>query len=220
MTLRASKTPDSNVREVTMAQNKTKDKRSERTQLSWENIPWDQNRTELLEFYKSFGEWARHYSTVRMTVGTFFVTLSFTILHLRWDKPDLFMAASALAAFVVGLSVFVYFSNATFKRMNDQIRIFDSFLRQYTTDKIARVERTQKPFRTWTQLSGAPLAALFFLIFLVVDLVWVWPVLKGKPPPQQVTEIRLPIILQLGTSRVSLEVPITVMLDAPKTPAK
>ena len=40
-------------------------------------------QNHMFEIYKDFEDWARHYSTVRMTVATFFITAAFTVLHLR-----------------------------------------------------------------------------------------------------------------------------------------
>ena len=162
---------------------------------------------QCMEFYKSFGEWARHYSAVRMTVGTFFITVAFTILHLRWDKPDLLLAWSAFGVCLIGFLAFVYFSYVTFKRMSDQMRVVNAFLEANGETP------TRASYESIWQFSGLPIALIFLLVFGVIDYCWYQGILTSKSTSEQGSEVKVPIVFQSGSSSAKLEVPITVKIE-------
>jgi hypothetical protein len=55
------------------------------------------------------GAWAMHYSTVRMTISTFFITTTWAVISLRWDdySPELLQAALVVWLFA-GAFLFVF----------------------------------------------------------------------------------------------------------------
>jgi hypothetical protein len=150
----------------------------------WRKCPWNVNKETLLAQYKDLGDWARRYSTVRMTVATFFVTVAFAILQFHWDKPDGLVAISAFLVISIGFTAFLLFSDATFKRMNDQLIIVEMFrnaVAPSTTETLTGAERPhpatepESMFPTksfiWEK-SGLPLALGFLTLFGLVDVVW------------------------------------------------
>ena len=84
-------------------------------------------RAVLLQEYSDRGQWARHYSAVRMTLGTFFITAATGVITLRWDSPQLAIAVFAGVVFLIGVFLFVVFSHWTFREMNGQFKIVDSY---------------------------------------------------------------------------------------------
>src|ERR1700693_2085494 len=71
--------------------------------------------------YEDAGHWGRHYSAVRMTLGTFFLGGAVGLISLRWDKPDTTTAGWAAAIAILGVVLFVWFSTLTFVEMNKQL---------------------------------------------------------------------------------------------------
>ena len=73
--------------------------------------------------YQEAGQWARHYSTVRMTVGTFVITVCATILALkgRGGQADQIAVAVTLL-WLAGQAIFFIFTAQTFDRLNSQLR--------------------------------------------------------------------------------------------------
>ena len=129
-------------------------------------IPWDRSTARVLtEYYGDHGQWARHYSTVRMTLGTFFVTASFGLLQLRWEKPETNVAIVAALICLFGIIVFLLFSRASFNSMNEQLRIVNAH-------RTASGLPTVGLYR-WYTPSGLPLALAFVLLFAYVDYNWV-----------------------------------------------
>jgi hypothetical protein len=47
-----------------------------------------ETRTVLLQEYGDHGNWARHYSTIRLTLGTFFITAATGMITVRLDRPQ------------------------------------------------------------------------------------------------------------------------------------
>jgi amino acid transporter len=181
-------------------------------------IPWStstaNNGTDnvLIEHYKEHGQWARHYSTVRMTLGTFFLTLSFGILQFRWDKPEIEVAIVAGVMCFLGIIVFLLFSLATFNEMNNQLRIVNAFRQSLGTAQAAK----DVPLYHWWTPSGLPLAIVFAVFFAFVDYKWVT---SEKPKLRKGTEVMVPLVLQSGETRTILQVPIQISVDQAKTPA-
>ncbi len=75
--------------------------------------------------YKDLGDWARHYSTVRMTVGTLFVVLAFAVVLLQWQHPTFGLLVVAAAMALFGVIVFGIFTALTFDRLNNQIAMIN-----------------------------------------------------------------------------------------------
>lgn len=95
--------------------------------------------------FQDAGEWARHYSTVRMTIATFVITSCVAILALKWDAgsekgaapPDIPAAGAVSQAnnvvathvvnsvailWLLGLGIFQAFTYYTFDRLNSQLK--------------------------------------------------------------------------------------------------
>ena len=159
-------------------------------------------RTVLLQEFGDHGQWARHYSTVRMTLGTFFITAATGMITLRWDKPQVAIAVAAAVIFGFGVLLFMIFSAFTFHEMNKQFDIADSYHSKLGGHKLDANKRPQlwKPTGT-----GFPIALLFVVAFLSFDLWWLF---GSKPESGQVTQITVPMKFQVGQQpEVKVDVP-------------
>ncbi|MGB7762504.1 MAG: hypothetical protein WBL61_21900 [Bryobacteraceae bacterium] len=162
-----------------------------------------ETRTVLLQEYGDHGNWARHYSTVRVTLGTFFVTAATGMITLRWDSPQMAIAVTAGVVLLIGVILFMVFSYFTFEHMTEQLKIVDS----YTAKLKAGAVATKKP-GLWGWGTGLPIALLFVLAFASFDGWWLF---LSKPKPHQVTQITVPMKVKVGQQpEVMIDVPITV----------
>jgi len=94
----------------------------------------DDIRSILSSEYSDQGAWARHYSVVRMTLGTFFLTGSIGVIYKKWDDSfDFWTAALAGIILAVGIVLFLRFTQLTFREMNHQIRIVNSYWAAHVT---------------------------------------------------------------------------------------
>jgi hypothetical protein len=93
-----------------------------------EDPDWTENRRLR---YQEAGEWARHYSSVRMTVVTFVITTCVAILALKWD-PEAHNANSIKGAYVgnlvailwlLGIAIFQIFTFHTYDRLSRQLSL-------------------------------------------------------------------------------------------------
>lgn len=125
----------------------------------------DKNSAIKLEFYKDRGQWARHYSTVRLTLGTFFVTLSVGILHFRWNTPELKVGIGAFIICALGAFLFSAFSKATFDEMKGQMEIVN-FLQPDAGIDLNKYDWKKR-------FIGLPIAIIFLVLFAIVDGWWV-----------------------------------------------
>lgn len=87
----------------------------------------DQRIARLDRFYEEHGKMIRHNSTVRMSIGTFFLGVALATIQFRWEEMDLIALLSVLLALIFGLGVFWYFSRQTIKSLQRQIKIANSF---------------------------------------------------------------------------------------------
>jgi hypothetical protein len=135
------------------------------------SIPWNtETEATLIEYYKERGQWARHYSAVRLTLGTFFVTLSFGILQFRWDTPELKVGVVLLTC-AFGVFLFILFSKYTFDEMKGQMEIVNSFRE---ANSITLIDLKNYDWLNWRKtFSGLPVAIIFFVLFAAVDAWWV-----------------------------------------------
>lgn len=72
------------------------------------------------------GQWAIHYSTVRMTVTTFLVGLSWGIVALQWDRYKPALCFAAWAVWVLTLVLLFTFTFYTKERLLAQRRLLKS----------------------------------------------------------------------------------------------
>ncbi len=77
--------------------------------------------------FAEHGNWARHYSTVRMTVTTFLVSLSIGILSFKWEptkgQPNLKFIDLAAGVWVAALFLFLIFTHHTYREMANARRL-------------------------------------------------------------------------------------------------
>jgi hypothetical protein len=125
-------------------------------------------RKLLAAEYADHGAWARHYSTVRMTIGTFFVTAATGILYLRWDNPEPSTALLAALVLGVGAIVFLRFTWLTFKEMNNQRSIVAS----YRTVLLGNAEKAPKPLPRLGSWDGIYLCGMLVGCFVLLDGWW------------------------------------------------
>lgn len=95
--------------------------------------PLQDNRKLL---YSEHGQWARHFSTVRMTVMTFTITTCSAIIAWKWTgkPPDVQSLVYPVAIlWAVGVITFWFFTYHTYKKVRSQKR-----LRDLIPDGIAR----------------------------------------------------------------------------------
>jgi hypothetical protein len=138
-------------------------------------LPEGENCNDLhIAHYNDHGNWARHYSVVRMTVGTFFVTSSFTILGLQWNHPDRGLALLIYLYFLTGACIFLFFTRLTFKKFEDQRKLAEQAREAIGThDRIPRKGFLR--IGRWLEEhgSGWPLALILVLLFSALDYFWI-----------------------------------------------
>ncbi|MGD0050087.1 MAG: hypothetical protein ABSE42_24080 [Bryobacteraceae bacterium] len=160
-------------------------------------------RTVLLQEYGDHGNWARHYSTIRLTLGTFFITAATGMITVRWDRPQTAIAVSAGVVLLIGVFLFMVFSYFTFDHMTEQLKIVDSYTAKLGTGTAV----TKKP-KLWGWGTGLPIAVFFVIVFGLFDGWWL---LGSKPKPSQVTQITVPMMVKVGQQpEVTIDVPIQV----------
>ena len=129
-------------------------------------IPFTPETRDLhIAHYNDHGNWARHYSTVRMTVGTFFLTSSFAILGLQWKSPDRALGLFVAIYITVGWIMFLGFSHLTFRKLRQQREMAKEA-------RIALGITKDNPEDIGTPWSGWPLGTLLFLMLLFLDAYW------------------------------------------------
>jgi hypothetical protein len=141
--------------------------------------------------YSDQGAWARHYSVVRMTLGTFFLTGSIGVIYKKWDDPfDIWTAALAGIILAVGILLFLRFTQLTFREMNHQIRIVNSYRSALVKPKPPLVAERAR-FGNWDGKYLAFSAGVFYL--LILFLWWRHPKpMPPQPPPPPVQGEALP----------------------------
>lgn len=74
--------------------------------------------------YQEAGQWARHYSTVRMTIGTFSVTACATIIGLKWNElaSNEYVWNGPICLWLLSALIFMAFTYQTFDRLNSQMK--------------------------------------------------------------------------------------------------
>lgn len=132
-------------------------------------IPVDKNNSTAVHIahYKDLGDWARHYSLVRMIVGTFFVALALAVILSQWQQPSwaILIVAASLALF--GVLLFAVFTALTFNRLNDQIAMINQARKDLGVQ-----EMETKRVDYWTSPGGLPIAYLFVGVFGLVVFLW------------------------------------------------
>jgi Domain of unknown function (DUF1772) len=132
-------------------------------------IPIDKNRPNDLHIahYKDLGEWARHYSIVRMTVGMLFVVLAFGVVLFQWQHPTFGLLVVAAAMALFGAIVFGVFTALTFDRLNNQIAMINQARKDLGVE-----EPETRTVNYWRAPGGLPIAYAFVVIFGMVLYLW------------------------------------------------
>ena len=163
----------------------------------------EETRSVLVEEYRDHGAWARHYSTVRMTIGTFFLSAATGIIYLRWDKPEYRTAVLAAIILGIGVVLFLRFSWLTFKEMNSQRRIVSA----YRTSLGKKEEETPKALAQFWKWDAAYICIAVVLFFAAFDLFW----LLAPPGSSKTVDLSIPITVQIGEApAASFQVPVKV----------
>jgi hypothetical protein len=163
-------------------------------------------RSVLAAEYSDHGAWARHYSTVRMTIGTFFLTAATGIIYLRWDDPEPGTAILAGIVFATGALVFLRFTWLTFKEMNRQRKIVASY-----RTALGKQAEAPAPLPRLGKWDGIYLGVIFLILFAAFDLWWLY--LK---PAAAKAELKIPVAVQVGDApAVTFKVPVKVTVSRP-----
>ena len=120
-----------------------------------------QTKDIVLALSKDLGDWARHYSTVRLTLGTFFVSAGFVILSLWKEQRSYDVAIWTFGLVVFGAVLFGIFTGLTYRRMNQQ------------REKLSELAKRVPPVPSWVpwvDAIGLPLIVLF--VYLVIIRLW------------------------------------------------
>jgi hypothetical protein len=180
----------------------------------WETKQGEESSTAavLLEEYKDAGYWGRHYSTVRLTLGTFFLTAAGGMIYHQWEKPNWMTAIGALVIALIGFGLFVLFSFLTFNEMNAQREIVSVYRK-----KLGKDDKGKKALwlfnRFWTK-TALPIGLLFLGGFFGFTLLWASSTFRDAQQTSSPAETKLPISVQVGSgSPVTIDVPVKV---APK----
>jgi hypothetical protein len=134
-------------------------------------------RFVLVEKYRDLGLWGRHYSTVRMMLATFFATLSFAMIKIQWDTPDLATASVALITAGFGALLFSRFTKLSYSRARSQRETYNELLR--LSGRAEAVIDTTK-FNPWNQADGYRAAIAFVIVFFLFDVWWIFPIIRGR----------------------------------------
>lgn len=127
----------------------------------------DDTKRVLLAEYSEHGAWARHFSGVRMTLGTFFLTASIGIIYQRWDRFDCRTAWLAGCTLTIGIALFLFFSWLTYKYVNRQRAI----AADYQTTLSAHAKKGPPLIPWWKR--DVPYIAIGAVLFFVFAL-WLW----------------------------------------------
>ena len=74
------------------------------------------------------GAWAMHFSTVRMTIATFLIGISWGVISLKWDDYTPALGVAAIVVWVMAGIFLGIFTNSTCKASEQQKHIKDLFL--------------------------------------------------------------------------------------------
>lgn len=82
------------------------------------------NTSEGAALYGDLGHWARHYSVVRMTLGTFWLGFPLLVLQQQWSTPDLVMFRVVIGMCLFGFSLYALFTAKAIQFSERQINQF------------------------------------------------------------------------------------------------
>ncbi|MBX3359681.1 MAG: hypothetical protein KF745_14775 [Phycisphaeraceae bacterium] len=122
------------------------------------------------------GNWARHYSTVRMTVTPFLIGLAASIMSFAWDRRNAVLLFTSLGVWLTAAFLFQRFSMREFRASSRQ-KVFQR--------KLIGDAETKPPGFDWARGVMCVLTLAFGFAW------WAWsqsprPLPKPPPPPVEV----------------------------------
>jgi hypothetical protein len=173
-------------------------------------MPLSDKQRMQREEYRDLGKFARHFSTVRMTLATTFIGLSLAVLQLQWEKPERSVQVFALSVWGVGALLFSLFSYETFKAERRQREVEGAFL----NDAPADVKKKTRWLHFWRNPSGLPAVIVLTGAFWVLTNWWVQ---RERHAEAGGFETTVPILIESGASPPArLEVPIKIKVPSEK----
>jgi hypothetical protein len=114
--------------------------------------------------YADLGQWARHYSIVRMTLGTFWLGFPLLVLQQQWSTPDSLMLVVVLSMTVFGFCLFALF---TAKAVQFSVRQLNKL------DGVTETVSVSEGFRrSWRRPDGIWPGLLAYAGVVLIALMW------------------------------------------------
>jgi hypothetical protein len=127
--------------------------------------------------YQEAGEWARHYSTVRMTTTTVLVSLSIGILSFKWDPaaqpPQIFVDFAGLV-WTAALFLFVLFTHYTYREMQNAREHRNRLPALQGETAFKKQFHPRQDVASWLLLGLTLIYAIFLLDLCAAYPVWHW----------------------------------------------
>ncbi len=115
--------------------------------------------------FNEFGSWARHYSVVRMTLGTFWLALPLAVLQSQWKSPrDMYTFWVVLGMCVFGVLLYWLFTKKTYSALDKQRTMTNS------ARKAVGLEALPEVGSYWRNFDGMPIGAIAYLLVALADL--------------------------------------------------
>lgn len=143
-------------------------------QTSADDEPEKIDRENWQAAYTEFGQWARHYSTIRATLTATLVTISVALLYYGVDKQIKPLWVLSIVVCVLAITLLLAFTRATWKRMEDQ----------FEAARILGILGSEKKLRPWYRDEGLWAGAAFLAVYLGC---WFW--LYNSPPVSKPQEV-------------------------------
>lgn len=134
----------------------------------------DQVLTAHAALLEDSNSWAQHYSTVRMTVTTFLVTVALAIVQFQWEKPTWAGVIGASVCWFVAVVLFIVFTKLEFRKLNETMRnkvLFRSLAGHKNAEKKPINPSDTASLRKLSAWSDVPSWTLFLLTGLFVLVV-------------------------------------------------
>jgi hypothetical protein len=118
--------------------------------------------------------WAIHFSTVRMTIGTFFITVCIALMGLKWAESSRALVFAAGAIWVCGMLLFGVFTRLTYNQVAGELARRNQIRFRHEEIKTAKSWRTDAPLIVLVVIS---------IVVFIFGISW-WK--KSKPLPEPV----------------------------------
>ena len=114
--------------------------------------------------YSDLGEWARHYSVVRMTLGTFWLGFPLLVLQQQWSTPDTIVFWVVIGMCLFGLLLYALFTAKAVQFTRRQIWQFQGNASDITAG--------QAFLQSWASLDGMYPGLIAYILVAVVAIYW------------------------------------------------